>query len=116
MRRKAASRFESDTLTTCYLKHDSFAEMPHAQQSKLAITELHPLFAAEVRGVDFSKDIPDDTFAEILAAIAKVGASQHLAILKVLSRDSMVLSSFHRRDWMTRVMLLSQHGSESLMM
>ncbi|KAF7186640.1 Alpha-ketoglutarate-dependent 2,4-dichlorophenoxyacetate dioxygenase [Pseudocercospora fuligena] len=47
--------------------------MPHAQQSKLAITELHPSFAAEVRGIDFSKDIPDDTFAEILAAIAKYG-------------------------------------------
>ncbi|EME86877.1 uncharacterized protein MYCFIDRAFT_151887 [Pseudocercospora fijiensis CIRAD86] len=48
--------------------------MPHAQErGKLTITELHPWFAAEVRGIDFSKQIPDDIFAEILAAIAKYG-------------------------------------------
>lgn len=38
----------------------------------LQITELHPTFGAEVEGVDFSKPIPDDVFAEILAASAKV--------------------------------------------
>lgn len=40
--------------------------------SKLQITELHPTFVAEIEGVDFTQPIPDDVFAEILAASAKV--------------------------------------------
>lgn len=38
----------------------------------LQIRELHPTFAAEIEGVDFSQPIPDEVFEEILAASAKV--------------------------------------------
>lgn len=44
--------------------------MPHKQQ--LQIRELHPTFAAEVIGVDFSKPVPDDVFDEIKVALTKV--------------------------------------------
>lgn len=37
----------------------------------IQVKELHPTFAAEVTGVDFP-DVPDEQFAEILAAMAKV--------------------------------------------
>lgn len=46
--------------------------MPHREDTTIRITELHPTFAAEVRGVDFSKDIPHDVFQEVLEAITKV--------------------------------------------
>jgi len=45
---------------------------PENEFKKIEIKELHPLFCAEIGGVDFSKPIPDDVFAEILAASAKV--------------------------------------------
>lgn len=38
----------------------------------LSIKALHPTFGAEVSGVDFSQNIPDDVFEEILRAMAKV--------------------------------------------
>lgn len=46
--------------------------MPHKEESKISIKELHPTFAAEIRGIDFSKEIPEDVFAEVLEAISKV--------------------------------------------
>lgn len=49
--------------------------MPHKEQ--LQITRLHPTFAAEVEGVDFSKPVPDDVFAEIQAALTKVNTVSH---------------------------------------
>ncbi|CAN8100273.1 unnamed protein product [Discula destructiva] len=45
--------------------------MPHRQ--KLEFISLHPTFAAEVKGVDFSKPISDETFAEIQRGITKDG-------------------------------------------
>ena len=45
---------------------------PDREFKHLTIKELHPTFAAEIGGVDFSKEIPDDVFDEILAASAKV--------------------------------------------
>ncbi|WYZ35907.1 hypothetical protein EsH8_X_000554 [Colletotrichum jinshuiense] len=39
----------------------------------LTIEPLHPTFAAEVHGVDFSKPLADDLFKDIQAAIAKYG-------------------------------------------
>jgi len=39
----------------------------------LSIKELHPTFGAEVSGVDFSQNIPDDVFEEILKAMAQYG-------------------------------------------
>lgn len=46
---------------------------PETEFKTLRIKKLHPTFAAEIEGVDFSKPIPDDVFNEILAASAKVG-------------------------------------------
>lgn len=45
---------------------------PETEFKTLKFKKLHPTFAAEVEGVDFSKPIPDDVFNEILAASAKV--------------------------------------------
>ncbi|KAK1475881.1 alpha-ketoglutarate-dependent 2 [Colletotrichum tamarilloi] len=39
----------------------------------LTIEPLHPTFAAEIRGVDFSKPLTEDVFQEIQAAITKYG-------------------------------------------
>ncbi|OLN97801.1 Alpha-ketoglutarate-dependent 2,4-dichlorophenoxyacetate dioxygenase 1 [Colletotrichum chlorophyti] len=39
----------------------------------LSINPLHPTFAAEVRGVDFSKPLADEVLEEIRAAITKYG-------------------------------------------
>ncbi|KAK4505562.1 hypothetical protein PRZ48_003525 [Zasmidium cellare] len=47
--------------------------MPHKEDTSIHIKELHPTFAAEVRGVDFSREIPDDVFQEVQAAITKYG-------------------------------------------
>lgn len=38
----------------------------------ITVKEIHPTFAAEVGGIDFSSPIADDVFAEILAAMTKV--------------------------------------------
>jgi len=48
--------------------------MPHKEDGdgRLVIEQLHPTFAAEVRGVDFSQDIPPELFDEIHEAITKV--------------------------------------------
>ena len=35
----------------------------------ITVKEIHPTFAAEVRGISFSSPIADDVFAEILAAM-----------------------------------------------
>ncbi|KAL2001092.1 hypothetical protein VTN02DRAFT_2241 [Thermoascus thermophilus] len=39
----------------------------------ISVRELHPTFGAEISGVDFSRDVPDDVFGEILAAVTKYG-------------------------------------------
>ncbi|KAF9885579.1 hypothetical protein FE257_012785 [Aspergillus nanangensis] len=39
----------------------------------IAVQELHPTFAAEVSGVDFSKPLSEEVFAEIHSAITKYG-------------------------------------------
>lgn len=49
--------------------------MPHATDTEyklIQVTQLGPTFAAEVSGVDFSKPVPEDVFAEIYRAITKV--------------------------------------------
>ena len=45
---------------------------PDTKFKTLKIKKLHPTFAAEIEGVDFSRPIPDDVFKEVLAASAKV--------------------------------------------
>ncbi|KAK3110754.1 hypothetical protein LTR53_014648 [Teratosphaeriaceae sp. CCFEE 6253] len=47
--------------------------MPHKEQrSQLNVVELHPTFAAEIRGVDF-ENLEPDVFDEIHRAISKYG-------------------------------------------
>ncbi|WPH01853.1 Clavaminate synthase-like protein [Acrodontium crateriforme] len=48
-------------------------DMPRKEETYLHITKLHPSFAAQVKGVDFSKPIPSDIFKEIHKAITKYG-------------------------------------------
>ena len=38
----------------------------------ITVKKLHPTFGAEISGIDFSKPIGDETFAEVLTAISKV--------------------------------------------
>lgn len=38
----------------------------------IKIKKLHPTFAAEISGVDFSKPLSSEVFQEVRAAIAKV--------------------------------------------
>jgi hypothetical protein len=45
---------------------------PETEFKTLKIKELHPTFAAEIEGVDFSKPLSDSVFEEIRAASAKV--------------------------------------------
>jgi alpha-ketoglutarate-dependent 2,4-dichlorophenoxyacetate dioxygenase len=45
---------------------------PETEFKTIKIKKLHPTFAAEIEGVDFSKPLEDDVFREILAASAKV--------------------------------------------
>lgn len=49
--------------------------MPHATDSEykyIQVQQLAPTFAAEVTGVDFSKPVDREVFAEILRAITDV--------------------------------------------
>ncbi|KAK5129817.1 hypothetical protein LTR08_002794 [Meristemomyces frigidus] len=48
--------------------------MPHKKEDGgVSVTELHPTFAAELRGVDFSQDISPEVFRKIHDAITKYG-------------------------------------------
>ncbi|KAK4988737.1 hypothetical protein LTR50_003701 [Elasticomyces elasticus] len=48
--------------------------MPYSNTGALfEIIPLHPTFAAEIKGVDFSQPVPEVVFAQIKAAIAKYG-------------------------------------------
>jgi hypothetical protein len=50
--------------------------MPHKQdESRIVAVPLHDTFAAEVRGVDFSKELSDEDFNEVYKAITKVNRS-----------------------------------------
>lgn len=55
--------------------------MPHKEDSKISINELHPTFAAEVSGVDFSGDVSKEDFDEIYKAITKVSLLLIAAVL-----------------------------------
>ena len=52
--------------------------MPHKEESKVSIVELHPTFAAEVHGVDFSQEVSPEDFDEVYKAITKVSQSRIL--------------------------------------
>jgi hypothetical protein len=47
--------------------------MPHAEEFKhIQVTPLHPTFGAEVSGVDFSQQVPEEVFQELRAAATTV--------------------------------------------
>ncbi|KIW19435.1 hypothetical protein PV08_00007 [Exophiala spinifera] len=46
---------------------------PKADFDHIIVKRLHPTFAAELSGVDFSKPLSDDLFREILAAVTEYG-------------------------------------------
>jgi hypothetical protein len=48
------------------------------QFKHISIREIGTTFAAEIEGVDFSQDIPQEVFDEILAAITKVSTEFYL--------------------------------------
>ena len=54
--------------------------MPHKEDSKISIVELHPTFAAEVYGADFSGDVSEEDFAEIYKAITKVSSREKVCL------------------------------------
>lgn len=43
-----------------------------SSKDQIEVIPLHATFTAEVRGVDFSKPIPDHIFAQVKDAIEKV--------------------------------------------
>ncbi|RFU27383.1 hypothetical protein B7463_g8958, partial [Scytalidium lignicola] len=48
--------------------------MPHAEEFKhIKVNPLHPTFGAEVTGVDFSQQLPEEVFEEVRAAATKYG-------------------------------------------
>ena len=47
-------------------------KMPHKEENSFQVVELHPTFAAEVHGIDFSQEISDELFAEIFKVVTKV--------------------------------------------
>lgn len=52
-----------------------FSIMPHATDSEfdhIQVKQLAPTFGAEVTGIDFSKPVPPEVFAEVHRAITKV--------------------------------------------
>lgn len=57
--------------------------MPHKDEGhdQIEIIPLHPTFAAEVRGVDFSQDVSPEVFGQIKEAIAKVSAASSPLLL-----------------------------------
>ena len=46
-------------------------QTPEAQS--FTVKELHPTFAAEIRGLDLSRNVSDSTFKQILDLMSKVG-------------------------------------------
>jgi len=63
------------------------------QYEHLSVRELHPTFGAEVHGVDFSNEIPDEQFREILAVMTKYG----FAVFRKTSLSDQQHVDFSRR-------------------
>lgn len=63
------------TTTTMSATTLSTSNIPNFKH--ITVTPLHPTFGAEVRGIDFSKEVDEDVFAEVLHAIT-VACPSHL--------------------------------------
>lgn len=75
------------------LKLDNQGNLSKAPGTLKIVHELHPLFGAEVSGVDFSKSISDDIFEQILKAIAKVQFNIHLIPAQFLADHEGLISN-----------------------
>lgn len=61
--------------------------MPHREDRPgISIVELHPTFAAVVRGVDFSKEIPPEDLDQVRKAITKVSHRSRAPDRKLVSK------------------------------
>jgi hypothetical protein len=92
--------------------------MPHAEPYRhIQIKELHPTFGAEVLGVDFSKEVPDEVFGDILVAIAKVTWPDRSQFTPTDIQNFSVESLYSAApDLMTIVMLRLRRSLENWMM
>lgn len=72
----------------------------------IKVVELHPTFGAEIQGVDFSC-ISDESFSEILAALAKVASSvENWSIVQAASDKVISMAYVYSETpaWTTRPM------------
>jgi hypothetical protein len=75
MYQKKSALLYFDLLTFSIDCSELFSRMPHATDSEfdhIQVKQLAPTFGAEVTGIDFSKPVPPEVFAEIHRAITKV--------------------------------------------
>lgn len=65
----------SDTRKTYLIKFIIQPVLPSSIStfSHITVCKLHPTFGAEISGVDFTRPVEEEVFAEILAAIPQVG-------------------------------------------
>lgn len=65
----------SDTEKTYLIKFIIMPVLPTSTStfSHITVSKLHPTFGAEISGVDFTRPVEEEVFAEILTAIAQVG-------------------------------------------
>lgn len=66
----------SDTEKTYLVKFIIMPVLPTSTSSTfshITVSKLHPTFGAEISGVDFTRPVEEEVFAEILAATAQVG-------------------------------------------
>lgn len=72
--------------------------MPHKEEHGVSVVELHPTFAAEVQGVDFSQDISPDVFDQIYAAITQYGVSHQRTNLVLYQSTEASRSAFSAKQ------------------
>ena len=70
--------------------------MPHAtddQYRHIQATPLAPTFGAEITGIDFSKPVEPEVFAEVKDAITKVSTSHCLASIVTMPSSDQDIST-----------------------
>lgn len=69
--------------------------------SFISVKELHPTFAAEISGVDFSLPLSDEVFREIFQAVTKVSSLSTLSCTEV-NKNITVRSCHFPHHWSDR--------------
>lgn len=70
--------------------------------SHISVKKLHPIFAAEISGVDFSSPLTDEVFREIFHAVTEVSSLSKLYFLTGTDQTITVRSCRLPRDWSDR--------------